>query len=386
MAQPVLYIIPSFDAAVGANINFAYEGEQVFANELVIYDNETGSQVYSQKTEWMRTYHTINGGELQNGKYYYCKLRVFNKADEPSSWSSQKSFRCFTTPRFGFSNIATGQIVQSSELTVKLSYSQAEHEPLNTYTVGLYNANHVLVRKSETRYGVDLLEYTLKNLEDGTQYYLRAVGDTLNGMTADTGFVPFSVKFITPNYWTYVDLSDNHDGTVRVSCNIRTVTGRLDGGGNPEYIHGNHMVDLRKPGQRVLFDDGFTVQGNFTIKLLGYGFVAGEKIMELIDKSNNTLFLTYREGWAATNSIMGSAAITNKVCIATNDIMGVKIGYIDVRCESESHSLVYTIHSTAMPVLTDGEEYLIQLRRIGEVCEIKVDKRNIAAVIEAQNL
>lgn len=71
VAQPVLYIIPSFDAAVGANINFAYEGEQVFANELVIYDNETGSQVYSQKTEWMRTYHTINGGELQNGKYYY---------------------------------------------------------------------------------------------------------------------------------------------------------------------------------------------------------------------------------------------------------------------------------------------------------------------------
>ena len=83
---------------------------------------------------------------------------------------------------------------------------------------------------------------------------------------------------------------------------------------------------------------------------------------------------------------MGSAAITNKVCIATDDIMGVKIGYIDVRCESESHSLVYTIHSTVMPVLTDGEEYLIQLRRIGEVCEIKVDKRNIAAVIEAQNL
>ena len=46
VAQPVLYIIPSFDAAVGANINFAYEGDQVFVKVLVIYDNETGSQVY----------------------------------------------------------------------------------------------------------------------------------------------------------------------------------------------------------------------------------------------------------------------------------------------------------------------------------------------------
>lgn len=204
MAQPVLYIIPSFDAAVGANINFAYEGEQVFANELVIYDNETGSQVYSKKTEWMRTYHVINGGVLQNGKYYYCEIRVFNKEGTASDWSSQKSFRCFTTPQFGFSNMLTDQIVQNSEITVRLNYSQAENEPLNTYTVGLYNANRVLITKSGTLYGVNTLEYTVKNLEDGTKYYLRATGETLNGMAADTGYVPFSVKFITPTYWTYV--------------------------------------------------------------------------------------------------------------------------------------------------------------------------------------
>lgn len=147
MAQPVLYMIPSFDAAVGANINFNYEGEQVFANELTIYNNETGSQVYSQKTEWMRTYHVINGGVLQNGKYYYCKIRVFNKEGTASDWSSQKSFRCFTTPKFGLSNLLTDQIVQNSEMTVKLSYSQAENEPLNTYTVGLYNANRVLMQE-----------------------------------------------------------------------------------------------------------------------------------------------------------------------------------------------------------------------------------------------
>lgn len=116
MAQPVLYIIPSFDAAVGANINFAYEGEQVFANELVIYDNETGSQVYSKKTEWMRTYHVINGGVLQNGKYYYCEIRVFNKEGTASDWSSQKSFRCFTTPQFGFSNLLASKDSQYMDL------------------------------------------------------------------------------------------------------------------------------------------------------------------------------------------------------------------------------------------------------------------------------
>lgn len=379
VAQPVLYTIPSFDAAVGANINFAYEGEQVFANELVIYDNETGAQVYDKKTEWMRTYHVIDKGILTNGKYYYCKIRVFNKAGTASDWSSQKSFRCFTTPVFTFSNLVTDQIVQNSELTVRLTYSQTEGEPLNTYTVGLYNANHVAVSKSETKYGIEVLEYTLKNLEDGTKYYLRALGETLNGMAADTGFVPFSVKFITPTYWTYVDLSDNNDGTVRVSCNIRTVTGRYEGGDEPTYVHDRHMVDLRKPGQRVIFDDGFTVQGDFTVKMLGYGFVNGEKILELIDHSGNSLALTYREGWFQTGTTMaGSAA-------ADDDMLGVKVGYIDLCCTSASGSMTYTIHSGAMPKLGDGMEYLIQLRRIGTLCEIKVDTRSIDTMIAELN-
>ena len=380
MAQPVLYTIPSFDAAVGANINFAYEGEQVFANELVVYDNETGNQVYSQKTEWMRTYHAIVGGALQNGKYYYCVLRVFNKAGEASSWSSQKSFRCFTTPQFGFSNVTTDQIVQNSELTVKLSYKQAEDEPLNTYTVGLYNANHVLINKSETQYGVGTMEYTIKNLEDGTKYYLRAIGETLNGMAADTGYLPFSVKFITPTYWTYVDLSDNHDGTVRVSCNIRTVTGRFEGEGEPKYIDNDHRIDLRNPGQRVLFDDGFTLQGNFTIKLLGNDFTMGEKIIELIDEAGNVLSLTYREGWFQKGSVMAGDAE------ADDNMLGVKARYIELRCESASGSLCYCIFSNNMPVISGTEEYLIQMRRIGEVCELKVEKRDMEDMIKAQSV
>ena len=380
MAQPVLYIIPSFDAAVGANINFAYEGEQVFANELVIYDNETGAQVYDKKIEWMRTYHVIEKSILTNGKYYYCKIRVFNKAGTASDWSSQKSFRCFTTPVFTFSNLVTDQIVQNSELTVRLTYSQTEGEPLNTYTIGLYNANHVLVSKSDTLYGVGTMEYTIKNLEDGTKYYLRAMGETLNGMAADTGFLAFSVKFITPTYWTYVDLSDNHDGTVRVSCNIRTVTGRYDGGNEPNYIDNNHRVDLRNPGQRVLFDDGFTLQGAFTIKMLGSDFTVNEKILELIDGAGNILSLTYRKGWFQKGSAMAGDAE------ADDEMLGVMVRYIELRCESASGSLCYSILSGGMPTISGTQEYLIQLRRIGEVCELTTAVRDMNDMIEQQNL
>ena len=237
----------------------------------------------------------------------------------------------------------------------------------------------MLITKSETLYGVGTLEYTVKNLEDGTKYYLRATGETLNGMAADTGYVPFSVKFITPTYWTYVDLSDNNDGTVRISCNIRTVTGRYEGGDEPTYIHDRHMIDLRNPGQRVIFDDGFTVQGDFTIKLLGYGFTDNERIIELIDKSGNVLALIYREGWFMKGSVMAGNAE------ADDDMLGVRVRYLEVQCTSASGSLTYSIHSGSMPALGDGEEYLIQLRRVGEVCEVRAATRNIETMITAQN-
>ena len=219
MAQPVLYTIPSFDAAVGADIPFAYDGEQVFGNELVIMDNSTGAQVYSKKTDWMKLVHTVAGGSgLQNGKYYACKVRVYNKAGKASSWSSLRSFYCFTTPVFSFTNMVNDQILENSEYTLQMNYTQKENEPLNTYNVILYNSSRVQLSKSATMYGTSTLEYGLHDLADATQYYVRGLGETLNGMVADTGYIPFSVKYIVPTYWTYVDLTNNKDdGTVRIS-------------------------------------------------------------------------------------------------------------------------------------------------------------------------
>lgn len=70
---------------------------------------------------------------------------------------------------------------------------------------------------------------------------------------------------------------------------------------------------------------------------------------------------------------------------ADDDMLGVRVKYLEVQCTSASGSLTYSIHSGAMPTLRDGEEYLIQLRRIGEVCEVRAAARSIEAMITAQN-
>lgn len=367
MAQPVIYTIPSFDADIGTNIAFAFDGDQVFGNELVVIDNETEAQVYDVKMQdWMRLYHTIGvDSGLVNGKYYACKVRVFNKDGEASDWSTWRSFYCFKTPGLKFINISDGAVIQSSEYTFNLAYEQDQDEPLNMYNVMLYNANRVLLSKSPTLYGTDTLQYTLKQFEDSTQYYIRATGSTLNGMTVDTGYISFSVKYVVPSYWAYVDLSNNaDDGSIRISCNIRSITGTFEGDGEPKYIE-DKMVDL-KEGGTVIFNDGFIQSGNFTIKILGSNFSENEVFFQMIDESKTTISLKYREGWFAKNTIIAENEQQ------TDDKEGCWIRYVIATAEPGDKIISYTINSDPVPQLQDGQEYLIVFKRSYDVYDISV--------------
>lgn len=370
MAQPVLYTIPSFDATIGTNIPFAYEGDQVFGNELVIVDNETDAQVYDiTMSDWMRMYHTIGvDSGLVNGKYYACKIRVFNINGEPSDWSTWRSFYCFKTPVLSFTNIQAGQILDQSEYTFLLSYQQEQNEPLNTYNVMLYNANRVLLRSSDTLYGANELSYTIRQLEDSTQYYIRATGDTLNGMSVDTGYISFSVKYVVPTYWTYVDLSNNKDdGSIRISCNIRSITGVFGGDGDPTYNDDNTMIDLTGSGDSVVFNDGFMQTGNFTVKILGRDFNDNEIFFEMVDSYDSVVDLIYREGWFAADSQFADGKTVD------DPAQGCYLPYFIVRTVSPGGYLTYEILSEAQDELTDGQEYLITLRRVDDVYYIKAE-------------
>lgn len=376
MAQPVIYAIPSFDAELGTDVAFAYDGDQVFANELVITDNETAAQVYDIKMEdWMRLYHTIGvDSGLVNGKYYACKLRVFNKADEPSDWSTWRSFYCFKTPVLKFANISDGDVIQSSEFTFNLSYQQEQNEPLNMYNVMLYNANRVLLSKSDNLYGTDSLQYTLKQFEDGKQYYIRATGSTLNGMTVDTGYISFSVKYVVPSYWTYVDLSNNaDDGSIRISCNIRSITGSFKGSGDPTFID-NKMIDLTKEGQSVVFDDGYVQSGDFTVKMVGKNFNENEVFYQMIDNDGTTVSLKYREGWFSKDAMITSGLDQE------DEMQGSWIKYVIVIVEPASSLIRYTINSEALEDIAEEQEYLIVLKRVSDLYEISVKSVNIQDV------
>ena len=193
-------------------------------------------------------------------------------------------------------------------------------------------------------------------------------------MTVDTGYISFSVKYVVPSYWTYVDLSNNaDDGSIRISCNIRSITGSFKGSGDPTFID-NKMIDLTKEGQSVVFDDGYVQSGDFTVKMVGKNFNENEVFYQMIDNDGTTVSLKYREGWFSKDAMITSGLDQE------DEMQGSWIKYVIVIVEPASSLIRYTINSEALEDIAEEQEYLIVLKRVSDLYEISVKSVNIQDV------
>lgn len=352
IAQPIIYNINAFDANKSANIAFSYSGEQVFGSEMVVQDNETGTEILTIKTEKsMAQYCTISPGALQNGKYYACRVRVFSQSGAASAWSEVQQFYCFSTPVFEFSSLKANQIIKSNQHILTVTYTQNEQEPLNHFHITLHNASKAVLAQSDELYAAaGKFEYQATALEDGTQYYARAVGATVHGMQVDTGYIPFSVSYVQNDYWAYIDLQNNeNDGNIRISCNIKSITGIYSGNGSPIYVRDNTAIDLRAEGSKVTFPNEFVIDGDFALKIHGCQFVSGKEILVLEGK-NGRIDIKYIEGYFNSYSLTDPCA------------------YFVLR--AEQYGVVYTVLSNRLDLPGDTMIYL-DMRREGHLFSIK---------------
>lgn len=154
---------------------------------------------------------------------------------------------------------------------------------------------------------------------------------------------------------------------VSVSDNIRSITGVFGGDGDPTYNDDNTMIDLTGSGDSVVFNDGFMQTGNFTVKILGRDFNDNKILFEMVDSYDSVVDLIYREGWFAADSQFAEGKTVD------DPAQGCYLPYFIVRAVSPGGYLTYEILSEAQDELTDGQEYLITLRRVDDVYYIKAE-------------
>ena len=267
MAKPVLKSIKAFDATNDYTFTFSWAGSQSYGSHIKIYNNVTLELVAENTEVSFKLENTVSVNTLVNGLVYLAEIASIDSVGTESAYSDKVVFYCYSTPTFSFTNIIDGQIIAGSNANCDITYTQTESELLDSFKVSLYDLSQTQLSTSGLIYETDSPTYTISGLSDNTQYYIKAEGTTVHGMSLDTGYILISVNYVTPTTYATVQLENIRlQGSVQLTSNIVSINGVS----NPEipvYID-NAKIDLTSDGSYVLYDEGFNVIGDFTIELL----------------------------------------------------------------------------------------------------------------------
>lgn len=332
--QATIYKIAPFDADLGSSVRFSWNGDQVFQNRCLIRENESGRTVYDHTVPSFKLEHNIDlsKSQLKNGGKYTAYITVFDRDGSESQIQPVGTpFLCLKRPVFQFSNAVDGQTIASSSYEFSLSYSQENGEPLDSWSVSVYSNTFTLLMSSGLRYDTDTLAYTVSGFTNKNEYYIRATGQTVNGMLVDTGYVGISVFYSTRDVFSLLELTNApHIGAIHLRSNIISSQGRLKN--EPVFLE-NEFIDLRN--DHLTYDRGFFFQGDFSFVLLFYGIRPNQEILSMYGDARKTLRLSviYRIGRLGTEDM---------------------VGCFELRVVSNSVTSVY--HSSKLPLLSQKDK------------------------------
>ena len=293
MASIQLAQVAAFDATVDFEFRFSYQGNQSVKNLLTVYDNATNAVVYSAEQNTYKLAHLLPAGSLSNGGAYNAEATAFD-INGVGATSAKIVFKCLDAPLFWFDGLSDGAVIRNSHLTAALAYSQAQGDPVNEYRVSLYDSGMAQLWDSGIRHG-PVAPVELGGLVEGSVYHIRAVGRSVSGMALDTSAVQFSVEYDRFQL-NQVLLLENmpRQGMVKVSSRIVVITGKSMPD-PPTYID-DEFVDLREPGSKVWFDDGFSLDGDFVVEFIGFGFSQNQPQLYMCDGEGNAMECIWRKG------------------------------------------------------------------------------------------
>lgn len=356
LTTPILYSIPAFDATKEQVFTFAVVGgSQIVANTLTIKDNATLTTIYSQTQTSYRFEHILPANTLTNGAYYQATLTTKDAQGNESSPSAPIQFYCYSQPTFVISNMPVGNVVTNSSFAFNVQYNQIQGEILNAYVFNLYSASGVLISTSGTLYNTDetlplTISYLFSGFEDKASYSIEVTGVTTNGTQITTGRVNFTTSYTTPDTFSFLFLSNNcQGGYITIESNIIGIDGDT-GDMEPVFIDGKEL-DLRKDGSYVQWVKGYTINGDWTMRLWGREFKSGKEIFRFSNVDGDIITVSY-----ATDTTQ---------C------------WFEMRAWHSGDTWAYTIESQHIALPENTEQLFAWLRRVDNLYELKIENRGV---------
>lgn len=357
LTRPTLITVPSFDATQPYTFTFVVQSgsAQIVANQLTIRRQSDNQIVYNEKQETFKYEHVVNADELVNGTYYNAVVSVFDADDNQSPTSIPIQFWCYSTPSITFTNIPANNIITNASFNFTFSYAQNEDEALNSYVVNLYNAFQTQIATSGVVYAQNGTppyngNYLFAGFEDNTVYYIEIVGTTVNGAIVSTGQIQFTVKYLRPDLFTLIELTNNcEEGYITLKSNIILIDGESNPS-PPTYID-DKEVDLTGDETWVEWNDGYSISGDFLARLWFRKPNPYAQIMQFSNTDGQTITLRYMQGYENVNA----PDIQSYVELYVQNVNGYD----------------YYIYSNYIDTLPDTSYYNVWLTRVNDIYQLQ---------------
>ena len=356
LTTPILYTVNAFDATQEQVFNFnVLGGNQVTANTLTIKNNTTLSTVYSATQTTFKFEHILPANTLTNGTYYQATLTTKDAQGNISNASTPIQFYCYSQPSFEISNMPASNVVTNSSYAFTVTYNQAQGETLNAYVFNLYSASGALISTSNTMYNTNTslplsVSYLFSGFEDKTTYSIEVNGVTVNGTQITTGRVSFAVDYIKPDMFSFLYLTNNcKGGYITIKSNVIGINGESNPE-NPIYID-NEEIDLRKYDAYVEWHEGYSVSGNWTLRIWGRNYTPNSEIFRFSNADGDIITISY--------------CIDDTQC------------WFELKAKHYDWLWGYVTESAHIALPTETEQVFCWLRRVDNLYDLRIENRGV---------
>jgi uncharacterized protein YjfI (DUF2170 family) len=253
-----------------------------------IIRNSDNSSVWSlARTYSYSTKYTLPNNILTNGLEYKISVTVWDDKNTTAT-SDWEVFQTSSRPIVTLSSIG---LVSSPSYNFQANYSQLESIGIKSFTVFLYDSKGNLVNTSGILTTSDIsLSFIFSNLISEKTYQVEFQATSNKGLLGTSGKISFDVLYTQPTINVNLTAENTDDAGINISWNVIQIIGNTDCS-PPLYIN-NNKIDLRNC--RVWFSEGFSIVGNFSLKVWIDSLNSNVDILYL-KGSNGEIRLTYRD-------------------------------------------------------------------------------------------
>ena len=203
MAKPIISKFSVIDATRENIVRYTCYDDTINEVKYIIYDNASGNIIVNQTVKtsgsssvrmFMLPANLIHNRLLP----YYLKIAVTNQNGNTSDLSDAVLFYCHEKPVLTFVDVEARaeKTIPFPAFSFNVEYKNIEEEgeTLNLYKYQLYDSDKTLLHE-EIYHGSISHAFNVESLDNNKVYYVRAVGETVNGYVLDTDFCAFRIEY-----------------------------------------------------------------------------------------------------------------------------------------------------------------------------------------------